>query len=211
MAGLTTASASNASLLNNFEIVATSLLALALFREKISPRLWVGILLITLSSILLSVEGADSLIPSRGSLLVLAATCCWGLENNCTRQISDKNTYEIVMIKGLCSGTGSLIIALVIGEGLPALLPLLGALLLGFVAYGLSIFFYIRAQFTLGAAKTSAYYAVAPFVGAALSFLFLREQLSTHYFSALVVMICGSALVVVDTLWTDHKAAANEI
>ena len=38
MIGLTKTAAANASLLNNFEIVATACIALILFREKISPR-----------------------------------------------------------------------------------------------------------------------------------------------------------------------------
>ena len=78
------------------------------------------------------------------------------------------------------------------------------ALALGFVAYGLSIFLYVRAQSTLGAAKTSAYYAAAPFIGAFLSFVLLREKLSWMYLAALAVMIAGSALVVADTLIRNH-------
>ena len=74
------------------------------------------------------------------------------------------------------------------------------ALILGFVAYGLSIFMYVRAQYILGAAKTSAYYAIAPFIGAFLSFVFLKEKLSWIYFVALVVMLAGTALIVLDTL-----------
>lgn len=62
----------------------------------------------------------------------------------------------------------------------------------------------MRAQNTLGAAKTSAYYAVAPFVGAFLSFLLLKESLSWIYLAALAVMVAGAALVVVDTLVRRH-------
>lgn len=75
---------------------------------------------------------------------------------------------------------------------------------LGFVAYGLSIFFYVRAQNTLGAAKTSAYYAAAPFVGAGLSFLILGERLTPLYFIASLVMLVGTVLVVRDTLIRPH-------
>ena len=204
MAGLKDASAENASLLNNFEIVATSILALFLFHETISPRLWTGIILITISSILLSVDNLSGFLFSKGSLLILAATCCWGLENNCTRQISERNTYEIVMIKGIFSGLGSFLIALCLKEELPSFSVILYALLLGFVAYGLSIFFYIRAQEGIGAAKTSAYYAVAPFIGAFLSFVILKESLSWMYALALAVMVAGAALAVVDTLIRHH-------
>jgi drug/metabolite transporter (DMT)-like permease len=205
MLGLTTAAASDASLLNNFEIVATALIALFLFREKISGRLWAGIFLITVSSILLSVEGQLGFSFSKGSLLVLLATCCWGLENNCTRQISEKNTYQIVMVKGIFSGTGSFLVALCCRESIPQAGTIGKIMLLGFVAYGLSIFYYVRAQKVLGAAKTSAYYAVAPFVGAALSFFLLKEPLSRHYFLALVIMMAGSILVVADTMILNHR------
>ena len=204
MLGISYGSSASASLLGNFEIVSTAIIALAIFKEAISKRLWAAISLITLSSILLSFEGIGSLQFSYGSLFVLLATVCWGFENNCTREISSKSTYEIVMLKGVFSGLGALVIALIKKEFLPEFRYIAGALLLGFVAYGLSIFLYVRAQNTLGAAKTSAYYAVAPFVGSLLSFVFLREYLSWMYLVALIVMIAGSALVVADTLKRNH-------
>lgn len=204
MLGISKGSAANASLLGNFEIVATTLIALLLFGEIVSRRLWIAIGLITVSSILLGFEGAESFKFSTGSVLVLGATACWGLENNCTRKISSKNTYEIVIIKGLFSGLGAMCIAFVRQEYFPELKYVAAALLLGFVSYGLSIFMYVRAQRDLGAAKTSAYYAVAPFVGSFLSFVFLKERLSWMYLVALIIMIAGSILVVMDTLKHDH-------
>lgn len=204
MFGLRHGSPANASLLGNFEIVATTLVALGVFHESVSWRLWGAIALITLASLLLSFDGAESLRFSAGSLLVLLATLCWGFENNCTRKISSRSTYEIVMLKGTFSGLGGLVIAWLLGEPLPGLAMVCGALMLGFVAYGLSIFLYVRAQQTLGAAKTSAYYAVAPFVGAALSFALVGEPLSWMFLVALAVMMAGTALVVIDTLVRHH-------
>ena len=204
MLGLRHGSSANASLLGNFEIVATTVIALFVFREAVTKRLWAAIALITLASILLSFEGSDSFKFSYGSLLVLAATVCWGFENNCTRNIASKSTYEIVILKGIFSGFGALAIAVAKREPLPSCAHIAAALVLGFVAYGLSIFLYVRAQNTLGAAKTSAYYAVAPFVGALLSFVFLKESLSWMYLAALAVMIAGAALVVIDTLVRHH-------
>ena len=204
MFGIRHGSSANASLLGNFEIVATTLIALFVFREAVSKRLWAAIALITLASVLLSFEGANSFKFSYGSLLVVAATVCWGFENNCTRNIASKSTYEIVMLKGVFSGLGALAIACAKHEPMPGFAHIAAALVLGFVAYGLSIFLYVRAQNTLGAAKTSAYYAVAPFVGAFLSFLLLKESLSWIYLAALAVMVAGAALVVVDTLVRRH-------
>ncbi len=204
MFGVSISTSANSSLLGNFEIVATAFIAFILFKEKIGKHLWLAIGLITISSFILSFDVEGGFSFSMGSLLVLGATVCWGFENNCTRSISEKSTYQIVTIKGLFSGTGSFIVAFVKGETFPDLRYILLALLLGFIAYGLSIFTYIRAQKTLGAAKTSAYYAVAPFIGAFLSFVILHEALTPAYLAALIIMIAGTALVVRDTLSHSH-------
>lgn len=192
MIGLTMTTAANAALLNNFEIVATSIIALVIFKEVISKRLWLAIGLVTLSSLILSFQDMSSFSFSAGSLLVLAACICWGLENNCTRMLSVKNPLQIVVIKGFGSGFGSLAIALFLGEKVADVWYMIGALLLGFVAYGLSIFCYIYAQRDLGAAKTSTYYAVAPFIGTALSLLIFREMPSVTFMIALVIMMVGT-------------------
>ena len=69
MLGLSTTTAANASLLNNFEIVATAAVALIVFRERISLRLWLGIVFITLSCALLSLEDLSGLQFSYGKQL----------------------------------------------------------------------------------------------------------------------------------------------
>lgn len=198
MIGISRTTAANASLLNNFEIVATSLIALVVFKEKVSRRLWAAIGLIVLSSALLTAEDASSLQFSMGSVFVLLASCCWGLENNCTRMLSGSDPQEIVIVKGLGSGAGALMVALLSGESFPAwgYVPL--ALLLGFVAYGLSIYFYVYAQRYLGAARTSACYAVAPFIGVLLSLVIFRELPGMMFFAALAVMIAATVLVTKD-------------
>lgn len=192
--GLKTTSAASASLLNNFEIVATAIIALALFREKISPRLWAGILFVTASCALLSAEDFSALSFSSGALLILLACVFWGIENNCTRRLSGKDPCAIVVLKGLCSGAGSVAIGLCIGERASDPVPVLAAMAVGFVAYGLSIFFYVHAQRILGAARTGAYYAVAPFLGVFLSFAIFREIPNALFFAALALMAAGAWL-----------------
>ena len=200
MNGLVITSSANATLLNNFEIVATSIIALVIFKEVVSKRLWIAIALVTLSSMILTFEGAGSFNFNIGSLLVLGATICWGFENNCTNKISNKSSEEIVTIKGIFSGLGSLIAAFIIGEQLPGLLYIACVFILGFVSYGLSINFYISAQKHIGAAKTSAYYAVAPFLGVVFSLILLGERPGIQFYVALVVMILGTILIIRDTL-----------
>ena len=211
MIGVKLGTAANASLLGNFEIVATTLIAFGLFREKVSARLWGAISLITVASIILSFSGEGSFSFSLGSVFVLGATVCWGLENNCTRKISGKSTYEIVTIKGLGSGTGSFIVAMILGESIPGISYIAIIMILGFVAYGLSIFTYIRAQKTLGAAKTSAYYAIAPFIGVVMSAVFLKERFTMLFIIALIIMIAGTVLIVRDTLIHSHKHAHTHL
>ncbi len=206
MAGLSLTTAANASLLNNFEIVATSLIALFIFKEAISRRLWIAIVLVTFSSIILSVEDMSSFSFSIGSVFVLIACVCWGLENNCTRMLSAKNPLHIVVIKGFCSGLCTLAIALFLGESVSSIWYVIAALLLGFVAYGLSIFFYIHAQRELGAAKTSAYYALAPFIGVALSLMVFREMPNAPFLFAFAIMLVGAYFAS-----TDHRQDGGQV
>ena len=204
MFGVKSSNAANVSLINNFEIVATSLIALFIFNEAISQRLWVAIALVTGASMILSFEGAGSFEFNIGSLFVFGACLCWGVENNCTRMISNKSSNEIVVIKGTFSGLGSLIVALVIGENLPSVLWMVCVLLLGFVAYGLSIYFYVMAQKDLGAAKTSAYYSIAPFLGVAFGMLILGERPAIQFYVALAVMIISTYFMIKDTIELQH-------
>ena len=104
MIGLKKMGAAEVSLLNNFEIVATSLIASIIFKEKISLRLWLAIILITCACMFLSIEDVNRFTFSWSSLFVLLACVCWGLENNCTKKLSNKNPLQIVTIKGLFSG-----------------------------------------------------------------------------------------------------------
>lgn len=205
MFGLLDTASANASLLNNFEIVCTSIIALLLFKETISNKMWIAVLLITLSSFILSFEDINTFKLSWGSIMVLLATLCWGIENNCTRNLSNKNTYSVVAIKGIFSGLGSLIVALCLQDSFPNLKDILFAAILGFISYGLSIFFYIKAQGTLGASKTSAYYSITPFIGTFLSFLIFKKKLTWFFFLGLGIMILGTIIVSIETITIKHN------
>lgn len=194
LSGLRLSSAGTVSLLGNFEIAATALLAMLIFREAVGKRLWIAIALITLASLLLSVGDLAAVRLSPGSLLVLLACAVWGLENNCTRRLSGKSPMQIVILKGIGSGSGALILALVFSKTDGSVLYILLAAVLGFVAYGLSIYFYVKAQRELGAARTGAFYAAAPFVGVMLTWIILKEQITWTFLAALLLMIAGCVL-----------------
>lgn len=209
MAGLAHATPENVTLLNNFEIVATSVIAFAFFRERVVPRTWAGIVVITCACALLMLEGGEALSFSSGSLMVLGACVCWGVENNCTSRLSEKDPMQIVTVKGLGSGAGALAVALAAGDALPGPADAAAALLLGFVAYGLSIFFYVYAQRGIGAARTSAYYAVSPFVGALLSLALFRTVPAPTFLAALALMVLGTWLVTPRAETGDGPGAAG--
>jgi drug/metabolite transporter (DMT)-like permease len=211
MAGIARTNPAHVSLLNNFEIVATSLIALLIFKEVISKRLWIAIGLIAGASILLSLEGSDGILFNEGSLLALGACLCWGIENNCTRKLSNKSSTQIVTVKGIGSGLGSLTVALILKEPFPSLWIIPAILGLGFVSYGLSIKCYVMAQKDLGAAKTSAYYSIAPFLGVFFSFLLLRELPVWIFYIALGLMIAATVLIVKDTVTLQHEHAHTHI
>lgn len=118
---------------------------------------------------------------------------CWrrrvgGLENNCTRKLSAKDPLEIVLLKGIFSGIGSIVIGLCLGERVTAVWSVFAALGVGLLAYGMSIFVYVYAQRMIGAARTSAYYAVSPFIAAFFSLAVFREVPGIAYFAALALM-----------------------
>lgn len=200
MFGIKMSVAANVSLMNNFEIVSTSIIATVVFKEVLSKRLLSAIVLITVASTILTFEGMSSFEFNNGSLFVLGACICWGFENNCTKIISNKSSAEIVIIKGIFSGLGSILVAFVAGEKLPAIQWVICTLLLGFIAYGLSIHFYIMAQKNLGTAKTSAYYSITPFLGAVFGMLILGERPQPQFYVALIIMMISTWFMVKDNI-----------
>lgn len=195
MNGILRTNSANASLLSNCEIAATSLIAMIFFKEYISKRLWIAIALIITAGAVLTFEGTGSFEFSLGSLLVIASYICWGAENNCTKMISSKNTQEITIIKGCFSGLGSLIIAFLTGETLPGLIYIIITMLMGFLAYGLSVAMYIKSQNYLGAAKTAAYFSTAPFFGVIFSLVIPGEILDIKFYISLIIMAVAALFI----------------
>jgi drug/metabolite transporter (DMT)-like permease len=195
MVSLQVTPASTASLLLNFEGVATTLIALIFFRESISRRAFAAILVITLASIFLSTDFKSGFGFSLGALGILLACTLWGLDNNFTRNISAKDPLTIVAWKGLVAGTFSLLLGLFLGQQLPALRSILGILLLGFISYGLSTMLFIYSMRGLGASRTSALYGTAPLAGVLLSILIFHDPITWSFLLAAVLMAAGALML----------------
>ena len=131
---------------------------------------------------------------SVGSVFVLLSAVLWGIENNCTKVLSKKDPLVIVLLKGIFCGGTSFVLALLLGERAENLLSIVLALVLGLVSYGLSIFVFVYAQRILGAARTSVYSALTPFLAAVISLFAFRELPGTKYLFALFFMILGAWL-----------------
>ncbi|PKO12203.1 MAG: EamA family transporter [Chloroflexi bacterium HGW-Chloroflexi-10] len=196
--GLRDTPAATASLLLNFEGVATTIIAAFAFKESVSRRAWYAIITITAASIFLSVNLNSEWGFSIGALGILAACFLWGVDNNLTRNISAKDPLTIVTIKGLVAGTFSLILAIITGNVFPGWTVVLGAMLLGSLSYGLSITLFIRAMRGMGAARTSALFGTAPLAGLILSFILFQETINFLFLLAIPLMLVGTIFLVTE-------------
>lgn len=115
MRGLTLVSGFSASLLLNLEGVATAVIAVSFFKEHGGKRLWLALGSMTVAGTFLTWDPGQGRFNIEGPLLVLFAMVCWGIDNNLTSLISDKDPIQIAKIKGFASGTISLSLGLTLG------------------------------------------------------------------------------------------------
>ena len=191
MVGLVRTPASVASLLLNLEGVLTAAIAWAVFRENYDRRIAFGMVLIVLGGALLSWQGEVGWRGLAGPLFIAGATLCWAVDNNLTQKIAGGDPVQIAMIKGLTAGTVNTSLALALGATLPSPAGTGAAMALGFLSYGVSLVLFVLALRALGAARTGAYFSVAPFVGAAASLLMFHEVLSARFVAAAALMAAG--------------------
>ncbi len=189
--GLNRTPASAASLLLNLEGVFTAVLAWTAFRENADRRIVLGMLSIVLGGVLLSWQGALAWGGLFGPLAVAAATLCWGIDNNLTQKISGSDPVQIAMLKGLIAGGVNLTLGLTLGGHLPSSGVTAGALLVGFMSYGVSLVLFILALRDLGTARTGAYFSLAPFIGAIASFILWRDALTPLVGAGALFMAIG--------------------
>ncbi len=204
MSGLTLISGFSASLLLNLEGVATALIATMLFREALGRRVIVALLCMTSAGVLLSWDPSEGQWNIAGLLLLVVAGFGWGVDNNLTRSISDRDPVQIAMVKGGVAGGALLLFSMVIGASPPMGAQVIGSLVLGALSYGASLVFFVLALQSLGASRTGVFYCLGPFVGAVVSVVVLQELLGWTVFPALVLMIVGVLALVYERHSHDH-------
>lgn len=193
MIGLTGMQASAASLLLNAESVFTALLAWFVFRENFDRRIALGMLAIVAGAVVLSWSGDAHIAGLWPMLAILGACLAWGIDNNLTRKVSLTDATWIASVKGLVSGGVNLMLALWLGASIPALPQLAGAMLVGLLAYGVSLTMFVVGLRHLGTARTGAYFSIAPFFGALLAVL-MGEPVTSPLLLAGALMALGTWL-----------------
>jgi len=204
MIGLTGMPASGASLLLNAEGVFTALLAWFVFKENFDKRIALGMGAIVAGAIVLSWPGEARYTGLWPMLAILGACLAWGIDNNLTRKVSLTDATWIASMKGLVSGTVNLIIAFSLGASMPALPNLAAAMVVGFLAYGVSLALFVIGLRHLGTARTGAYFSVAPFFGAILALL-MGESASIQLLIAGALMALGTWLHLTERHEHEHN------
>ena len=210
MYGLVTSAASTASLLLNLEAVFTALLAWFLFRENFDRRVALGMIAIVGGGILLAWAPGVHAGERTGLLLIVAACFCWALDNNLTRRVSAGDAVTVACLKGLVAGAVNIALGLLLGAKFPGPAAFSATALVGFLGYGVSLVLFVLALRHLGSARTSAYFSVAPFFGAALSFLLTAEPITWQFIVAGVFMAVGVWLHLTERHEHVHVHAAQE-
>lgn len=196
MLGLPQTSGFAASLLLNFEGVATALIASAIFLEFTGRRFWIALSCMTAAGLFLAWAGKGSGFSVAGPAYITLAMTFWGLDNNLTRKISSIRPVEIAMMKCFFAGAINLGFGFLLGATLVRGVSFLSAVLVGTFSYGISLVLYIRALKAWGAARTGAFFGVAPFVGAVSSVLILQERMGWTFLPAFVLMAAGAWLII---------------
>ncbi len=191
--GLNTTDAASASLLLNLEAVFTLVLAWVVFHEHVDRRLFVGALAIVAGAVLLSWRGGLG-AASNGMVFIGLACLSWAIDNNLTRKISAVDPFVLTAIKGVVAGCVNGLLAIEMGATVPSWPLVAGAMVLGFISYGLGLVLFIIALRHLGTARSGAYYGTAPFIGALASTLLLGDTLTPILVAAGLLMAFGAWL-----------------
>jgi drug/metabolite transporter (DMT)-like permease len=201
--GIRNGTASEVSLLLNFESVATTLIAWMIFHEFIGYRVWIGKVLIIGASIVVVLTDSNGVRLSISGLSVLTACILWGIDNNLTRELEILPASLLACMKGWIAGTFNVLLFFVLFRSPVTTFQVSGTLIIGALSYGASLVLFIHALRQIGAARTSTWFASGPFIGTILSVVVLGERPPNQYWLAALVMLSGMFLL----YWEVHRHA----
>ncbi|MBL8672202.1 MAG: DMT family transporter [Alphaproteobacteria bacterium] len=210
MFGLEATSSSVAALLLNLEGAFTLLIAWIVLRESVDRRIGIGAAAILLGALVVGWSPGASISADVGAILIAGACLCWAVDNCVTRGISASDPLQIACVKGCAAGLVNSAIALTHGAALPPVAPAVAALGVGFAGYGASLVLFVLALRNVGAARTGAYFATAPFIGAIGSVAMLADPVTLQLVAAAALMAVGLWLHLTEQHDHEHEHQAIE-
>lgn len=189
--------ASTVSLISILEISFTIVISRFIFKTKISKNLIIAVILVSIGGILLSFDSSTEFKLSIASLLTVFATACWGLENNLTAKVSDKNPLLLVFYKCFAVAIFNLLFILNINI-FELFINNWFLLVIGFFTYGISILYYVYAINYIGISKTSIVFSFSPVFGALISLILFKEKITIYFVISLILMLMGIYFTIID-------------
>lgn len=214
--GLQRTSGASASLMLTLEAVFTAVLARMWYHETLDRRVIIAMILLTVGGMVLVIDRANADADANGTsqmlglLAVMAATAAWGVDNTLSRAVADRDPGQVVMFKGALGAVATSLMAVVLGEPAPALLPALALFAVGATGYGLSLRFYLLAQRAFGAARTGSVFAFAPFVGAVFAFVLGERSGGAWMLAGASLMATGIVLHLAESHGHEHDHDETE-
>lgn len=189
--------ASTVSLISILEISFTIVISHFIFKTKISKNLIIAVILVSIGGILLSFDSSTEFKLSIASMLTVFATACWGLENNLTAKVSDKNPLLLVFYKCFAVAIFNLLFILNINI-FELFINNWYLLVIGFFTYGISILYYVYAINYIGISKTSIVFSFSPIFGALISLILFKEKITIYFVISLILMLMGIYFTIID-------------
>lgn len=189
--------ASTVSLISILEIGFTIVISHFIFKTKISKNLIIAVILVSIGGILLSFDSSTEFKLSIASMLTVFATACWGLENNLTAKVSDKNPLLLVFYKCFAVAIFNLLFILNINI-FELFINNWFLLVIGFFTYGISILYYVYAINYIGISKTSIVFSFSPVFGALISLILFKEKITIYFVISLILMLMGIYFTIID-------------
>lgn len=166
------------ALLSPTEILFTTIIAVFFFGERLTLTETASMTLIIGGAVLVGFKSGEQGL-TLGALLVIGSFLMWGVDNNFTTRIADRDPFQIALYKGLAGGTFNLAAAFLCGEPFPAEAKVLAMIAgVGIGCYGASYVVFIAAMRRMGASRSTAMFGTNVAFGVALAWL-IRDEIPT--------------------------------
>jgi drug/metabolite transporter (DMT)-like permease len=200
-----------AALLLNLEATFTCLLAALWLGEPIGRRVALAVVAMAAGGGLLALDAAGASAWSAvGALGVGVAAAAWATDNVLSRPLAEHEPLDVVRWKALLGALASAGVAVSLREGAPSAGATAGLVLCGATGFGLSLRLYLLAQRRIGAARTASVFALAPFLGAAVSWGLGDRDLGPLALLGVVALALGVWLHVTERHEHEHVHEAIE-